>query len=83
MQIQSIHVERANFEAQCGTLIFETSARCGAILWIASWRSRRVSVEFIPAEGAMREDVHRHRPELVDAVVRSVIAITGREALFS
>lgn len=73
MQIRVIEIERQAADAQCGTLHFELSARSGILLWVAQWHGgERVTVEFVPGEGATRQDIHDHHAPLVDTLIQTL-----------
>ena len=84
MTILTIDIERQSNGCQCGTLTFETGGREGRLLWMTQWRrAQKVTVEFIPAEGATQHDVRTHHNTLVDTLVQAVVERVSRKLLFS
>ena len=84
MEIMSVAIERRGGNHPCGTLEYRLEGRRGAVLWLLQWpRSQRATVEFVPGEGAARQDVRQHHDRLVDAVVKAVVEQTSRKSLFS
>lgn len=73
MQIQVIEIERQAGESQCGTLAFTAQEREGVLLWIAEWHGgARVTVEFVPGEGASRADIESNHAALVDTLIQTL-----------
>lgn len=84
MTILTIDIERQSNGCQCGTLTFSAGDREGKLLWMTQWRrAQKVTVEFIPAEGATQQDVRDHYNHLVDSLVQTVFERVSRKALFS
>lgn len=84
MQIASIHIERQTPGCQCGTLAFRSGARSGMLLWVTEWRrGQKVTVEFVPGEGATQADIRAHHDRLVDELVKAMVERVSRKLLFS
>jgi hypothetical protein len=84
VQIQSIVIERRGGSTPCGTLWYRKDGRRAAVLWLMQLRrGQKISVEFVPAEGAAREDLRAHHDDLVESVSRAVFEQTSRKSLFT
>lgn len=83
MEIMSIAIERRG-GASCGTLVYRQDGRRATALWLMqARRAQRVAVEFVPAEGAIREELREHHDRLADAVMQTVFEQTSRKSLFT
>lgn len=83
MEIVSIAIERRGSASPCGTLVYKLEGRRASVLWLMQWRrSQKATVEFVPAEGAAREELRQHHDHLVDAIVKEVFEQTSRKTLF-
>jgi hypothetical protein len=84
MEIVSIAIERRGAGSPCGTLIYQQEGRRASVLWLLQWRrGQKVTVEFVPGEGALREDLRAHHDRLVDAVTQAAFEHVSRKSLFT